>query len=994
MKKVLFLLLIVPLLTGCTACKRSSGGMPERGICAHRGAMDTHPENTIAAFKEAVRLGAHMIELDVRMTLDGHLVLLHDQSVNRTSNGKGEISELSLEEVKQLDAGSWKSEKFAGETIPTLKEALAIMPAHIWLNVHIKGGEKLGKKVARVITEEKRVHQAFLACGSDAARGAKEINRELMICNMDRQEDRDEYVKGTIEQQSQFIQLLGNRTGEQLDAEIASLKKHHIRINYCCTDSSEEVEALFNSGVDFILTDRLSEMLEVAASVGIEPLHGSSENSNTPYEKGKEGITADPNQEYPLGKPGLTLSYSSKVHELPGSVVREFELSLGGVETINGIQNQWLQMHAVKENRQAFTLWILTSGYPSELLEIAQENISRYILSGIDSNPIEFTNQNYGNSVLPNTGAWKYLLPRSENGNDPITLLERKVSYLGHAYELESHEQSDIPSAPKETTTIRLTPDLLIGVPHNSKVIDETRRYDESDYEYVELTRENYSEMIENGINVFRVNDKQVQWIEEENVYYWGIGGEALSYPRCLYQSNYMGPVIFFDEPMVGTRDHVIKPGFEKDPGLRKTITPQKFLEEFKKVYHEKKYEEGPTQLLKGLAGRKDVDIGDMKFLQQNMYSWETMPGSAIYQLSEGDASTPAAMVFEPPGRFGAKRVLPELNMCFDCQIPVDDPKNLIGVIKGFLRGASRVTGKDWGISIYGQVIRSDAWWLMTHAYDQGATHFFYWDSHQLAAVPYNEYLSLSRNLREHAKKFPKRDLVKLKNAAEVAILIPLGYNLGHVKMGIGNFSGLPELNMERSNSHGIKYRGVMNNFYLEIERCIRLGIEYDLFWNMENLELNDYREVVSIKEDGKVEIALNGQSEILNSARTPERPEGKSPLLAVELTTNRGSTSSTIKARATVTEGSAPVYYTQGADKSGIYHNTYVLWELYGPEEEDYTDFWNGRWDVSVSEKDDTAIVEFEFKIDQPGNYRLRVSTADVAGRSSVVWKEIIMEI
>ncbi|MCK4991544.1 MAG: hypothetical protein KAS29_13700, partial [Bacteroidales bacterium] len=186
--------------------------------------------------------------------------------------------------------------------------------------------------------------------------------------------------------------------------------------------------------------------------------------------------------EYPLGKPGLTLSYSSKVHELPGSVVREFELSLGAVETKNGIQHQWLQLNAVKENSQMFTLWILTSGYPSGSLEIAQQNISRYILSGIDSDPIEFTNQNSGNSVLPNTGAWKYLLPRSENGNDPITTLERKIKYLGHEYKLDSHGQSDIPSTPKKTTTINLTPDLLIGVPHNSKVKDETRRYDESDY--------------------------------------------------------------------------------------------------------------------------------------------------------------------------------------------------------------------------------------------------------------------------------------------------------------------------------------------------------------------------------------------------------------------------------------------------------------------------------------------------------------------------------
>jgi len=425
---------------------------------------------------------------------------------------------------------------------------------------------------------------------------------------------------------------------------------------------------------------------------------------------------------------------------------------------------------------------------------------------------------------------------------------------------------------------------------------------------------------------------------------------------------------------------------------LRKTITPYLFYEEFKKEYHKAKYERSPVQLLKSLAQRKDVDTGHMDFLQENVYSWETMVSSAIYQLSEGDKSTPSAIVFEPPGRFGARRVLPELNMCFDCQIPVDDPKNLMGIIKGFLRGAARVTDKEWGISIYGQVDRSDASWMMTHAYNQGATHFFYWDSYQLAAVPYNEYLSLSRNLREYAKNFPKRNLNKLKNSAEIAILIPPGYNLGHVKMGIGNFGGLPELNMERSNSLGVQYREVMNNFFIEIERCIRLGVEYDIFWNIVDLESEEYREIITIREDGKIEIAKNGKRTILDSARTPERPGGESPQLAVELKTNPGTPSSTIKAHATVTEGSAPVYYTQGADTDGIYKNSYVLWELYGPEEEDYTDFWNERWAATVTENDHSVTVEFEFKIDRPGKYRLRVSTSDVAGRSAVEWKEIII--
>ena len=77
-------------------------------------------------------------------------------------------------------------------------------------------------------------------------------------------------------------------------------------------------------------------------------------------------------------------------------------------------------------------------------------------------------------------------------------------------------------------------------------------------------------------------------------------------------------------------------------------------------------------------------------------------------------------------------------------------------------------------------------------------------------------------------------------------------------------------------------------------------------------------------------------------------------------------------------------------ADKDGIYNNQYLLWELYGPEEEDYTNLLAETWNASVCERDDRAEVEIKFTIDRPGNYRLRVATSDVAGRSTVVYKDI----
>jgi glycerophosphoryl diester phosphodiesterase len=85
---------------------------------AHRGASAFRPENTMEAFMEAITLGADIIEMDVRQTADGHLVLLHDETVDRTTDGTGAVSELTLKQVKALDAGM-------GTRIPTLEEVFS-----------------------------------------------------------------------------------------------------------------------------------------------------------------------------------------------------------------------------------------------------------------------------------------------------------------------------------------------------------------------------------------------------------------------------------------------------------------------------------------------------------------------------------------------------------------------------------------------------------------------------------------------------------------------------------------------------------------------------------------------------------------------------------------------------------------------------------------------------------------------------------------------------
>ncbi|MGE6257022.1 glycerophosphodiester phosphodiesterase [Heyndrickxia sporothermodurans] len=110
-------------------------------IFAHRGASGYSPENTMVSFQKALEQHSDGIELDVRLTKDGVPVVCHDATIKRTSNGKGYIHDFTLEELKTYDFGSWYSDEFKGECIPTLEEVLILLKNRdILLNIEIKNG--------------------------------------------------------------------------------------------------------------------------------------------------------------------------------------------------------------------------------------------------------------------------------------------------------------------------------------------------------------------------------------------------------------------------------------------------------------------------------------------------------------------------------------------------------------------------------------------------------------------------------------------------------------------------------------------------------------------------------------------------------------------------------------------------------------------------------------------------------------------------------------
>ena len=131
-------------------------------VAAHRGIPSLAPENTMAGYQLAYSLGADMIETDVKRTKDGHLVIMHDDTVNRTTNGTGRVRDLTLDEIRQLDAGSKFAPAFKGEKVPTFKEYLqAFKGKDVVMLIELKDTD-IEEQVIQEIEEEDMVNQVVL----------------------------------------------------------------------------------------------------------------------------------------------------------------------------------------------------------------------------------------------------------------------------------------------------------------------------------------------------------------------------------------------------------------------------------------------------------------------------------------------------------------------------------------------------------------------------------------------------------------------------------------------------------------------------------------------------------------------------------------------------------------------------------------------------------------------------------------------------------------
>ncbi len=134
-------------------------------VFAHRGASGEAPENTLASFRQAILQQCDVIELDIHLTSDGHVVVCHDETLDRTTDRSGAIAELTLEEIRRADAGSWFDPAFAGERIPLLQEVLELVPAEIGLNIELKMscGGRLEEAAIKLLRENGRLDSVLFS---------------------------------------------------------------------------------------------------------------------------------------------------------------------------------------------------------------------------------------------------------------------------------------------------------------------------------------------------------------------------------------------------------------------------------------------------------------------------------------------------------------------------------------------------------------------------------------------------------------------------------------------------------------------------------------------------------------------------------------------------------------------------------------------------------------------------------------------------------------
>lgn len=236
---------------------------------AHRGFSGAAPENTLAAFEKAIDAGAEMFELDVLLSRDGHVVVIHDATVDRTTDGEGEVGKLTLAQLRALDAGAWFSREFEGERIPTLEEALLLARGRILVNVEIKTeavGRGIVEKTLQVIERLGMRDQVVISSFDPRAlERVRELDETLVTASLFNARLQKGLSPGEVMDRvgSQGFNLSKRQVHPSIVEACHALGRP---VAVYTVDDPDEMKRLIALGVDAIFTNRPDRLLTLTDS--------------------------------------------------------------------------------------------------------------------------------------------------------------------------------------------------------------------------------------------------------------------------------------------------------------------------------------------------------------------------------------------------------------------------------------------------------------------------------------------------------------------------------------------------------------------------------------------------------------------------------------------------------------------------------------------------------------------------------------------------------
>ncbi len=240
---------------------------------AHRGAQEAAPENTLSAFLAAEGMGAHGIELDVILSRDGELVVIHDYELERTTDGEGQVRDRTVAELKKLDAGAWFDEAYTGERIPTFEEVVAIIEPQTRINIELKTETPATDGLELAVVEAIRKHDLYgrvivSSFNPVALMRIKHADKDIPV-GLLYAPDLPRYLS-----EGWFIPLLRpealhpeQRMVDQKYMEWA--RKKGYRVNVWTVNEAADFKQMLDLKVDGIITDRPNRLLELMQERGL-----------------------------------------------------------------------------------------------------------------------------------------------------------------------------------------------------------------------------------------------------------------------------------------------------------------------------------------------------------------------------------------------------------------------------------------------------------------------------------------------------------------------------------------------------------------------------------------------------------------------------------------------------------------------------------------------------------------------------------------------------